>query len=377
MIGQKQYQRLSDCGWILMLLPEIRVLHICETARGGVGTYIDTLMELELELVTSKVILPDAHMSIIRNSGRTVTFRYFGRSLRSMWHLLGVSLRETTRFRPDIIFCHSSFSIGILLVLRLLLPRTKFLYCAHGWAGAREQNGGLKAKFIRRIEALLVGLAHRVVNVSLNDLDHASQYSYKGRHVLIENAVRPALPNAPETLFGVEPELIHLLFVGRHDRQKGLDILLEAYSETHKVKPNIRLHVIGEAVVADGSLNCPTEGVNFLGWIGADRIDGYYRSADLVVVPSRWEGLPLVVLEALRNGTPVLVSDRSSMSALVERGVTGFSSTLNVKEFSKVLIEQNKKDLSAMRPACLALFSKRYHASRLGQEILALYAEVI
>ena len=134
--------------------------------------------------------------------------------------------------------------------------------------------------------------------------------------------------------------------------------------------------MIGEAVVAGETWNEPADGVDFLGWIGADQIDGYYRSADLVVVPSRWEAFGLVVVESYRNGTPVLTSDRGGLSSLLKPGVTGFTSRLCEADFALALIALEKAKLVSMRACCTAIFTERYHAERLGREILALYAEV-
>ena len=354
----------------------MHVLHICETARGGVGTYIDTLVELEKATIQSRVIIPDMHRDMLALSVDAVTFPYSGRSVAALWRMIRVALRERHAFRPDIIFCHSTFSLLALAVLRPLLPRARFIYCAHGWAGEREMASSRKAAAVRWVEGHMARLAHRIVNVSQSDLNHAQHYGYGGNQILIENAVRPAKPSSLDAPFGDGPALIHLLFVGRHDRQKGLDILLAAFAQVRFSRPDLRLHVIGYSVTDRTPETGPTEGVNFLGWISADSIDGYYRSADLVVMPSRWEGLPLVIPEALRNGTPVLVSDRSNLPTLIQPGETGLVFALSTDALTSTLHWLDKTTLRAMRPACFALFEQRYHADRLGREMRALYREL-
>ena len=355
----------------------MKVLHICETARGGVGTYIDTLIELERDTVTSKVILPDAHQEMVSALCNTSVFRYPGRSAGSILRLLGVGLREKFAFQPDIVFCHSSLSLLALCLLRLVSWRTRFIYCAHGWAGAREMPDGAKARIVRKVEGLLAGLADRVVNVSFAEMDHAQRHGYGGRQIVIENAVRPTRGVPPATVFGTESDLIHLLFVGRHDHQKGLDILLAAFVKAHRLRPDLRLHVVGESVQSKNTQAIPIAGVDFLGWVSSDQIDGYYRSADLLVVPSRWEGFGLVIPEALRNGTPVLVSDRSFLPDLITQGVTGLASPLGVDEFAAALVALNKTALCAMRASCFTLFRARFHSARLGHKMKALYADVV
>lgn len=358
----------------------LKVLHICETARGGVGTYVDMLVALGGGQVVSRIVLPASDREMLSVGASVRTFVRRGRSVGTLRRLLAATLRERAAFRPDIVFCHSSFALLPLLLLRLTAPRSLLLYCPHGWAGAREMAPGAKRGLIRRAEAFLSRRADRVVNVSQGDLSHAADHGYGGRQVLIENGVRPVARAVGSARLSGEPDDIHLLFVGRLDRQKGLDILLDAFRRVHISRPDLRLHVIGESVVqgVDSDPSATTvEGVDFLGWIGADRIDAFYTAADLVVLPSRWEGLPLVLLEALRNGTPVLVSDRSNLPDLIEEGCSGLSVALDASALADVLGRLDKAALAAMRPAALALFRRRYDASRLGAEILALYRDVV
>ena len=84
----------------------------------------------------------------------------------------------------------------------------------------------------------------------------------------------------------------------------------------------MRLHVIGACVNEDRTEE-PASNVNILGWLPRHAIDRYYAAADAVVMPSRWEGFGLVAIEAMRNGTAVIVSNRGALPELVEDGKTG------------------------------------------------------
>lgn len=350
----------------------LKILHICETARGGVGTYINLLAQ---GAGGHRVLLPAEDQSMLAAAVARDTFRRPRRSVAGLLRFGFHALRCGLRQRPDIVFCHSSFSLLALLLLRPLLPRSRFLYCAHGWGGARESR---HASLLRRIEGRLCALAHRVVNVSPGEQAFARQHGYRGRHLVIENAVRPALPIPPAPLPG-PADAVHLLFVGRLDPQKGFDLLLPAFVAARQQNPALHLHVIGEAVVQanPGAPDTLPEGVTRLGWIGADRIDSFYRAADLVLLPSRWEGMPLVLMEALRNGTPVLVSTRSGMPDLIEEGISGFATDLTLPALTEALARCTKPALTAMRPAALARYHARFHSDRLHREMQALYAEVM
>lgn len=366
--------------------PSLRVLHICETAVGGVGTYISTLNRLMAEpssadrQVISKVVLPQSHEDAIDQETPRRSFYHRRRGFVSLLCFARASLSERFRYRPHIIFCHSSFALLALILLRPISPRIKFIYCAHGWAGAREMDNHRKKSLVQKLEGWLCGLAHRVLNVSQGEYDFATKHGYRGCHVVIENAVWDRVKHEEHFAFEGPPDAINLLFVGRFDRQKGLDILLEAFVEARAINPALHLQVIGQSVRDRGKERFEEEppiGVTFHGWIPADQIDRYYSAADLLVVPSRWEGFGLVIPEALRNGLPVLVSDRCAIADAIEPDISGWSCRLDVSALSKCLVALDKVRLKAMAPAARDLFLRRFYAPRLGREIMALYQALV
>ena len=120
---------------------------------------------------------------------------------------------------------------------------------------------------------------------------------------------------------------ISIAFVGRHDRQKGLDILLDAISRFPS--PRIHLHVIGKAVCGrrredEARFATPSSNVTFHGWLDRKAIVELLRKVDAVVMPSRWEAFGLVAIEAMRAGVPVIASNRGALPEVVQDGVGGY-----------------------------------------------------
>ena len=115
------------------------------------------------------------------------------------------------------------------------------------------------------------------------------------------------------------------LFVGRLRIRKGVEVLLEALRGV----PGARLLIAG-----DGEHRVSLEhraaalelgpAVRFLGRCDAARVRGLLRGARALVVPSIYEGMPLVVLEAMEAGVPVIASAVSGIPEVVEGGVTGW-----------------------------------------------------
>jgi len=117
-----------------------------------------------------------------------------------------------------------------------------------------------------------------------------------------------------------------LLALGRLDRQKGFDIALEAMVRVRAVRP-WSLVIVGEGPERIGLKNMAGDlGLrNAVHWLGARANPfGYYRWADIVIVPSRFEGFPNVVLEAMACGRAVICSDcQTGPSELTDEGRYG------------------------------------------------------
>ncbi len=98
-----------------------------------------------------------------------------------------------------------------------------------------------------------------------------------------------------------------VLCVGAADRRKNLDVLLRAMPSILEQQPDVQLVMAGpRRVVTTDPAWCRT-----LGFVSDDELAVLYRCAHLLVMPSRYEGFGLPVLEAMRYGTPV-VSARGS-----------------------------------------------------------------
>ncbi|MEJ8637084.1 glycosyltransferase family 4 protein [Streptomyces sp. MS2.AVA.5] len=100
-----------------------------------------------------------------------------------------------------------------------------------------------------------------------------------------------------------------VLCVGRLCRQKGQDILLRAWPRVRELAPGARLVLAGDGPDREQLTGAAPGGVLFAGAV--QDIRPWLRAADLVVLPSRWEGMALAPLEAMACGRPVVLSDVS------------------------------------------------------------------
>lgn len=119
-----------------------------------------------------------------------------------------------------------------------------------------------------------------------------------------------------------------LLFVGRFDAVKGLPVLFDALTLLVADHPDVRLDLAGdgpqradlETLVRDEGL---AEHVRFLGYRSSAQLREHYAQADVVVMSSFAEGVPVVLMEAMASGLPVVAPRITGIPELVEDGVSG------------------------------------------------------
>jgi glycosyltransferase involved in cell wall biosynthesis len=149
-----------------------------------------------------------------------------------------------------------------------------------------------------------------------------------------------------------------LLFAGRLEYEKGVQILLRAVRLVARRLPWVRLRIVGRGTYAGelerlaGRLGLAGR-VRFDGWVEADRLRELYAATDLVVVPSLYEPFGLVALESMACGIPVVASDTGGLPELIE------------DEGSGILVPPG--DHVALARALLRLLSDRELAQRLGR----------
>ena len=342
----------------------MRILNVCETAKGGIATYLNLLWKVS-DNIEMRFVVQENHREYLAAQMSVVTFpSSLSRSLQTL-RLFLYTVRLKCEFNPDIIFFHSTFTLPIMVLLRMSRMKTKLLYCPHGWAANRHELGSIQNRIVRFCERWMSGCSDIVVNISQHDAKYAKQERYFGTHVVVENAVEDRVDSSRLCVNLIDDDVIRLLFVGRFDHQKGLDILLDSFVLAREERPLLELNIVGGSVLGDEDLDVQhCEGVTLHGWVQSSQIIEYYLQADILIVPSRWEGFGLVVAEAMSAGTPAMVSDCGNLPNLIKSGYTGYVIPLSVNDFYQALINLDKSILRSMRPHCRIEFERRFHQDR-------------
>ena len=364
----------------------MKVLHIAETIKGGVGTVLDDLVFYQYNSdknINVLCLIPDEHCNVLEKNkiSKVETFQRNGRSIKSLFNLYRKSKSLIEKEKPDIIHCHSTFA-GF--IIRFFFNRGKYnfktVYSPHAFSFVMKKN---------KLSKVIFSFVERYLSKKTDKIICVSKYEYGEA---VKNNIPPSLLTVIHN--GVDPEKngkfkvlgsgrrINILFVGRFDYQKGVDTLFEAIkllSEEDKLKYNF--NIVGESVEGEFNKNLISNEieryVKFHGWLSKKDIAYQYALADCIVIPSRWEGFAMVPLEAMGHGTPVIASNIPPFLELIENGKYGIIFECdNPISLHNALKEIDLKRLTSIREEAYRNLIDTYTSVKMNVSTINIY-EVI
>ncbi|WP_046731518.1 glycosyltransferase [Streptomyces humi] len=285
--------------------PRPRVLHLAQPVEGGVAQVVLDLTKAQLAAgLRVTVACPGGELAAgARELGAEVREWHAGRSPGAA---LPDEVRRLARLlhevRPELVHAHSAKAgLAGRLAVRGRVPT---LFQPHAWSF--EAVGGATGALALRWERWGARWADRVVCVSQAERATGVRAGIRARYTVVPNGIDTArFTPAPATERPAAAPLV--VCVGRLCRQKGQDVLVRAWPEVLRRVPRARLVLVGDGPDRDALRRLAPASVEFAGAVTDVR--PWYRAADLVVLPSRWEGMALAPLEAMACGRPVLVTD--------------------------------------------------------------------
>ncbi|MFI7399196.1 glycosyltransferase [Streptomyces sp. NPDC049541] len=282
------------------------ILHVTQPVEGGVARVVADLVAAQLAAgLRVTVACPErgALTDALRAPGCTVlrwdATRSPGRRLPGEVRRLARILREV---RPDLVHAHSAKAgLAARLAVRGALPT---VFQPHAWSF--EAAEGVVARLALGWERSGARWATRIVCVSEAERRTGERCGISAPWRVVPNGVDTLRfrPEGDVSRSGPGPLVV---CVGRLCRQKGQDVLLQAWPEVERQVAGARLALVGEGPDADRLRSRAPASVLFAG--AAPDAAPWYRAADVVVLPSRWEGMALAPLEAMACARPVVVTD--------------------------------------------------------------------
>jgi glycosyltransferase involved in cell wall biosynthesis len=247
--------------------------------------------------------------------------------------------------KPDIVHCHSS---GAGFVGRLATKnKIPTFFTAHGW------GFNIGVPFTQKCIAIFAEkyvskYCEKIICVSqfVRDLGLKYKIAKKEKFEIIYNGVDVV----EKKLYNLKNKKIKILFVGRLAEPKEPLILLKVYQKlSDEFKQNLEINIVGDGpkkkelslFVKKNNL----ENVNLLGNLPRSSVFDIMTESNIFVLISKYEGLPMTILEAMSVGLPIIASDVGGVKEVVNKN-NGFLLKNNSVQELKIVLDKlinNKK----------------------------------
>lgn len=249
------------------------------------------------------------------------------------------TLRAFLRANPvDIVHAHET-APAIVARLALLGEATPIVFTFHG---AEPERIAEVSRIARATARHMVTPSH----ASARDLDAAGGPPAARVNVIGLGVGRPPVL-APQDVRNLRASLLgdgSILFVtiARLSHQKGIDTLVDVVRKVAASRPDIRFAVVGDGPQAEQARAWAEQGgvSRYIHWVGRrDSPHLHLAVADAFLLPSRWESLPITIVEAFQHGLPVIATDTGGVRELVDDRVGRVASVGDVAGLAQYCLE--------------------------------------
>ncbi|MFX1282133.1 MAG: glycosyltransferase family 4 protein [Promethearchaeota archaeon] len=224
------------------------------------------------------------------------------------------------------------------------------------WIGSTNKGESFFRKLFLPVIKLMITKSSIIIVYGTEAKKFVERLEAKERRIFIAYNTVPinhilATPKPKQKIYFKETK--NILFVGRLIKIKGIDTLISAFKLLKSKINNSRLLIVGEGkqlhFLKKKCENLQIEkDVEFLGFLEGKDLTKIYQTADLFVLPSRWEIWGLVLNEAMAHGLPVIATNSCGASTdLIYPGLNGYVIPPNdpvilMKACNKILSNNNR-----------------------------------
>lgn len=305
----------------------VHVLHVSHAVNTGLAHCVADYVAHQVRHGTRvSVACPGGRLGALAEArGATVVdwhaVRKPGVGLLAEWLRLR---RIVSEVKPDVVHLHCA-KAGLIgrLVLRGTVPT---VFSPHAWSFFAVE--GLMRRLVLSWERFAARWTAATVCVSAAERDSGLNAGIGGALVVLPNEVSPAAVDAVRarsrgavrTELGIGADTPLAVCAARLARQKGQDVLVQAWTTVRAALPDAELVLVGDGPDRAALQAAAGPGVTLVGAADRDASLRWMHASDVVVCPSRWEGMSLVPLEAMALGRPLVVTDVDGMAEVVPLG---------------------------------------------------------
>lgn len=294
---------------------------------GGTEQHVVNLMRALRERHDVLLAAPDGPLAE-RVAAEGLARRPFVRFDRNLWAGLTSfrSLLRDLRGQADLIHVHAGLELALLA--RVWGGRRPVVYTVHGFFGPSAKVDYRSAAWVaNRAVDRLICVSHiereKLLAAGLKD----------GKATVVWNGVpapkqpEPARVAAFRAKYGLSGDRVVAGAVGRLEKQKGLEYLIEAARLLAERGLHPQILLVGDGRERDSLARQAAEAgveVVFTGFLGEAERDAALAAIDVLVMPSLGEALPLALIEAMGAGKPVVATTVGGIPEIVQDGESGF-----------------------------------------------------
>ncbi|MEI6562940.1 MAG: glycosyltransferase family 4 protein [bacterium] len=279
-----------------------------------------------------------------------------------------------------ILHCHDAKADIYGFLLRLMLPSLKVISTLHGWTEKTRRG-----RIYSRLDKTILRRFNVVIAVSEHTARIARNHGIR-RVVVVHNGIDPdewPLALSRESRPGNAPATI--AFVGRISAEKGPMEFVETARAVALQQPDSRFVVVGEGpdlpamkdAVDSAGLS---RNFDFRGYLSPENLKFAYPSMDVLVLPSRCEGLPMSILEACSMGVCVAAFSVGGVPEIISHGQDGLlAKPGNTGEMASQIVTllQDKLLSARLRRAARTTIETRFSLQAQVRQLEAVYVEVL
>lgn len=299
-----------------------RILFVVEAMGGGVFTYI---VDLANELVKTydmyiayavRPQTPENYQEYFDKRIHLVKVKNFTRSINLLKDLKAISevKKIAKEIRPDIIHLHSS-KAGVVGRIAFSGKALRLFYTPHGYSFLMENYKPMKRRLFKFIENVMA--KQNCTTISCSPGEHQESMKLTKKAVYVNNGINTAeLDKMLEKVKNVDHPFT-VFTLGRICYQKNPSL----FNSIAEAMPDTRFLWIGDGELKD---DLKSSNIEITGWVDREKALQLSMNADVFLLTSLWEGLPISLLESMYMKKLCVVNDVIGNHDVIHNGENGF-----------------------------------------------------
>lgn len=269
-------------------------------------------------------------------------------------------------------------SVAAIWLKNVFSPKT-FFYLHTDWLVFAQEVVGLERLGLNILQKALRFYYNRYDSIFVLNTDQRSWLTTKGmgfdpaRVFLTAHWADPIFSDSQDdraTTFPFDPGLPVVLYAGRISKEKGVMELPRFTAMIRSVLPEVQVVIAGTGP-AEGELKAALPDACYLGWVVRDNLPSLYRSADILVLPSRFDTFSCVVLESLNCGLPVVAYNTKGPKDIIGDGISGYLVDTTEAMASKVISFLMDPDTAGKMKKAARARAAEYHSETIMNRLLS------